>query len=172
MIRPHSLFLARSVKFFTDRGLNMKFIELSNEPDGGLSGYISPQSFYNLAASTRASLDALGLHSVGIVGPGTTALASFPFSSLMDLLISRTEPGTSHSYMDVLGSRNEATPPHLSSPPCPFFSHSAPRCAHDHLCASLPTVPIVAFVCCPGHLCSFLEGSGWLVITCMGSRNE
>ena len=48
--------------------------ELSNEPDGGWTSWISPQSMHALTVATRAALDNVGLHSVHIIGPGTSTI--------------------------------------------------------------------------------------------------
>ncbi len=46
------------------------FIEPFNEPDGDWSGHVPPASYNTVVKALRAELDARGLHSVGIDGPG------------------------------------------------------------------------------------------------------
>ena len=75
-IIPYSNYLAASAKYFSDHGFNIKMFELSNEPDGSWSSWMSPQLMHALTLATRAALDNVGLHSVHIIGPGTSSIDS------------------------------------------------------------------------------------------------
>lgn len=55
------------------------FIELSNEPNGHWNTYIEPAIWAELACAVRAALDARGLQTTGISGPGVTMGSSEPF---------------------------------------------------------------------------------------------
>ena len=60
-------------------GIVPAWIELMNEPDsqGQWSTGISPENYAQLAAEVRSGLDAVGLQSVGLLGPGGSGLDYF-----------------------------------------------------------------------------------------------
>lgn len=57
-------------------GVHSSFVELSNEPNGNWSGYISPSAYDSLVIKTRRMLDLKGHQSIGIVGPGLSVLGT------------------------------------------------------------------------------------------------
>ena len=59
------------------------YVELSNEPNGHWNTYIEPSVWVKLACAVRAALDARGLRSVGISGPGTSMGSSSAYLQAM-----------------------------------------------------------------------------------------
>jgi hypothetical protein len=69
---------ASQVYFFTSRGLQIRYIELANEPEGDWNIYIPPADYNTVVKQVRQELDSRGLTEVGIVGPGLAYLYHGP----------------------------------------------------------------------------------------------
>lgn len=76
------------------------YIELSNEPNGHWNTYIPPTTWAALACAVRAALDARGLSSVGISGPGTSLGSSAAYLDAM-AAESRSGVGSCVSLLSV-----------------------------------------------------------------------
>ncbi|MBB5791119.1 hypothetical protein [Jiangella mangrovi] len=63
--------IVAEVLYARQYGMNATYVELTNEPDGNWNTYWEPEDYADLVEQTRAALDAHGLQSVGIEGPGT-----------------------------------------------------------------------------------------------------
>ncbi|MEN6309764.1 MAG: hypothetical protein ABFD91_18615 [Anaerohalosphaeraceae bacterium] len=69
---------ASQVSFFTNRGLQVSYIELANEPEGDWNIYIPPADYNTVVKRVRQELDSRGLTEVGIIGPGLAYLYHGP----------------------------------------------------------------------------------------------
>ena len=69
---------ASEVLFFKNKGLDIHYIELFNEPEGDWNIKVLPADYNTIVKLVRAELDSRGLSDVGIIGPGLAYLYHGP----------------------------------------------------------------------------------------------
>ncbi len=76
-VADYAALTAAHMTWLSDNGIEPRWLELSNEPDGTWNTYLRPEDYDALVIAVRADLDARGLVDIGIVGPGLAVLGGW-----------------------------------------------------------------------------------------------
>ena len=103
-IDDFATYWAAMMTFLVTNGVQPSFVELSNEPNGNWSGYISPIAYDALVIKTRHMLDVKGHQSIGIVGPGLSILGVANWvASLSPAAVTALGAWSAHTWDDSHG---------------------------------------------------------------------
>ena len=97
-------FWAALLDYLNDNGVRPKYLELANEPNITLNGFISQSDYNTLVKTTRSVLDSYGFSDVGILGPGLNVLGEVSWVNSLDATGVNSLAGWSaHAWDDDVG---------------------------------------------------------------------